>query len=60
MDGVLPVIIVCAVGIAACFSFLGYLFVQYFKKRFYHKKKVEYDLDERTLTIKLDKKDIKK
>ena len=56
MDGVLPIIIVCAVGLAACFSFLGYVLVQYLRKRFFRKKNVEYDLDDKTLTIKLDKK----
>lgn len=58
MEGVLPIIIICAIGIAACFAFLGYVFVRYCRKRF-HKKKVEYDLDDRTLTIKLNKKDFR-
>lgn len=59
MDGILPVIIICSVGIAACFAFLGYVLVQHLRRKI-HKKKVEYDLDDRTLTIKLSKKDFRK
>lgn len=60
MKGVLPIIIVCAIGLAACFSILTYIFVQYLRKKVFRKKKVEYDLDERMLTIKLNKKDFRK
>ena len=60
MDGVLPIIIVCAVGLAACFAFLGYVLVQYCRKNVFRKRKVEYDLDDKTLTIKLNKKHFRK
>lgn len=60
MDGVLPIIIICAVGLAACIAFLTYVLVQYLRKKYFRKKKVEYDLDDRTLTIKLSKKDFRK
>ncbi|MCM1289163.1 MAG: hypothetical protein NC183_01710 [Corallococcus sp.] len=60
MGGVLPVIIVCSIGIAACFGFLGYVLVQYLRKKYSCKKRIEYDLDDKTLTIKLDKKDFRK
>ncbi len=60
MNGVLPLIIICAVGLSACLGFLGFVLVQYLRKKFFRKKKVEYDLDDRMLTIKLSKKDFRK
>ena len=60
MDGVLPIIIVCVLGIVACLSFLAYLLAQYLRKKYWQKRKVEYELDDKTLTIKLDKKDFRK
>lgn len=60
MEGILPVVIVCVVGLAACFAFLGCVLAQFLRNKYFHRKKVEYDMDDKTLTIKLDKKHFRK
>lgn len=61
MKEILPVIIICAVGLAVCAGLLTLMFVRFLKrKRVFRKKSEEFEMDERTLTIKLDKKDLRK
>ncbi len=59
MKQILPIIVICSVGLAGCLGWLVYMLVQYFRKR--RRRKVEeYDLDEKTLVINLDEKDFHK
>lgn len=61
MKGVLPIIIFCAVGLAVCAGLLITIFVRFLRQRnIFRKKREEFEMDENTLTIKLDKKDLRK
>ena len=61
MKEVLPIIIICAVGLALCVTLLVMTFVRYLRKKgLFRKKNEEFDMDEHTLTIKLDKNDLRK
>ena len=61
MKEILPIIIVCGVGLAVCAGLLILIFVRFLrKKNILRKKGEEFEMDERTLTIKLDKKDLRK
>lgn len=55
MQQVLPIIIVCCVGLSICFGLLVFYFVRFIVRHFKHKRE-EFELDENTLTINLDKK----
>lgn len=58
MNQVLPIIIVCALGLTVCIALLVVMFVKHLHKR---KKKCKevFDMDERTLTINLNDADLK-
>ena len=58
MKEILPVIIICGVGLAVCFGLLILIFVRFLRRK--HGKREEFEMDESTLTIKLDKKDLRK
>lgn len=61
MNGVLPIIIICVVGLAICAILLFMMFARYLrKKNFFRKKDEEFEMDENSITIKLDKKDLRK
>lgn len=55
MDKVLPIIIVCSVGIACAIAYIVFLIVSSFRSR-RGKRRNEFEIDEDTLTIKLGKK----
>ncbi len=54
MQKLLPIIIICCVGLAVCVGILAYFFVRYLILRFKRKKEI-FDMDDSTLTIVLDK-----
>lgn len=54
MKAVLPVIIVCAVGMALCFAYIVALCVKALRKR--PPRKHEFEIEENVLTVKLDKR----
>ena len=59
MQQLLPIIIICSAGLAACVGILIYFFVKFLMKKF--KKKTEtFDMDETTLTINLNSKNTHK
>lgn len=61
MKEILPIIIVCAVGLAVCAFLLVLIFVRYLRrKKVFRRRSEEFEIDENTLTIKLDKKDLRK
>ena len=61
MKEVLPIVIICAVGLAVCAALLILMFVRFLRrKNIFRRKNEEYEMDENTLTIKLDKKDLRK
>ena len=59
MKEVLPIIIVCGVGLSVCVGLLVFFFVRYVRSKI-RKKSEEFEMDENTLTIRLDKKDLRK
>ena len=55
MDKVLPIIIICSLGIAFALGYIAYLVVNSFRvKR--GKRRNEFEIDEDTLIIKLGRK----
>ena len=48
MGNVLPIVIICSVGLAACFGFLTYTLVRFVKQKFFKSKHEEFDLDDDT------------
>ncbi len=61
MDKILPIIIICSVGIAVCVALLVAMLckkILLFVRR--RRQKEEFDIDESTLTVRLDKKDFRK
>lgn len=61
MKEVLPIIVFCAVGLAVCVGLLVLMFVRFLRKKsIFRKKSEEFEMDESTLTINLDKKDLRK
>lgn len=57
MNKVLPVIIICAVGIALCLGYIVYLCVMSFRRRMpRERKRNEFEIEDDTLIIKLGKK----
>lgn len=59
MQQVLPIIIICGVGLSVCFVLLLIILIRCLQRRFRKKREV-FEMDERTLTVKLDKKDLRK
>lgn len=60
MEQILPLIIICSVGIASCITVLIFLLCKHVVKLKQRHRKEEFELDEKTLTVKLDKKDFRK
>ena len=56
MDKVLPIIIICSVGIAAALSYIVYVIVNCFRARRGKKRRNEFEIDEDSLTIRLGKR----
>lgn len=54
MERILPVIVVCSVGLAICSGLLIFYFVRYLLRRF--RRREEFELDENKLVVHLDKK----
>lgn len=61
MEKIMPLVIICAIGIAVCLSLLSVIAWKnirgHFDKRHCHEV---FEMDENTLTVKLDKKDFHK
>lgn len=55
MDKVLPVIIICSIGIAAAIGYIVYLIVNAVRVK-KGKRPNEFEIDEDTLTIKLGRR----
>lgn len=55
MEKVLPLIIICAVGIALCIAYITYVFVRALRRKF-GKNKDRFEIEDDVLTIKLDSK----
>ena len=60
MKQVLPIIIVCGVGIALCLAYIIYLCVKVLRVNPRLKKKHEFEIEEDVLTVKLGKRKSKK
>lgn len=61
VEKILPLVIVCIVGICICLLFLGIFAWKSAKKHFSIRNRHEvFEMDEKTLTVKLDKKDLRK
>lgn len=60
MEQILPLIIICSAGIASCIAVLIFLLCKHIVKLKQRHRKEEFELDEKTLTVKLDKKDFRK
>ncbi len=61
MEKILPIVVICVAGIAVCLALLGTWAWKCMRKRFHYKMKNEvFEMDEKTLTVKLDKKDFHK
>lgn len=55
MQKILPIIVICSVGLAVCLGLLLFYFVRFVVRRIKRRREV-FELDENTLTIHLDKK----
>ena len=55
MEKVLPIIIICSIGIAAALGYIVYLIVSFFRAK-RGKRRNEFEIDEDSLTIKLGRK----
>ncbi|CCZ95280.1 unknown [Corallococcus sp. CAG:1435] len=60
MGNVLPIVIICSVGLAACFGFLTYTLVRFVKQKFCRSKHEEFDLDDDTYTVQVGKSNFRK
>lgn len=60
MGKVLPIVIICSVGLAACFGFLTYTLVCFVKQKFCRSKHEEFDLDDDTYTVQVGKSNFRK
>lgn len=54
MDKILPIIIICSIGIAAALGYIVYVIVGSFRSK-RGKRRNEFEIDEDSLTIKLGK-----
>ena len=59
MKEILPIIIICSVGLVVCFGLLILIFVRFLRRKTRGRRE-EFEMDESTLTIKLNKKDLRK
>ena len=60
MNKVLPIIIVCGVGIGLCFAYIVFLCVRAVRANPPTKRKHEFEIDEDVLTVKLGGRKTKK
>ncbi|MCH5159636.1 MAG: hypothetical protein J1F66_02160 [Clostridiales bacterium] len=60
MDKVLPIIIVCGVGIALCVAYIVFLFVKAVRANPPMRRKHEFEIEEDVLTVSLDRRKKKK
>ena len=60
MNQVLPIIIVCGVGIGLCFAYIVYLCVRALRANPSSRRTHEFEIEEDVLTVKLGKKKGKK
>ena len=60
MKKVLPIVIICGVGIALCLAYIVYLCVKSLRAYPRTRRKHEFEIDENVLTVKLDKRKSKK
>ena len=56
MDKVLPIIIVCGVGIAGCLAYIVFMCIKAVRTHPPIKHKHEFEIEEDVLTIKLDRR----
>lgn len=55
MEQILPIIIGCSVGISICLGWLVFVFVRHLRTKRHPKQEV-FEMDDRTLTVKLNNK----
>ena len=60
MDKVLPIIIVCSVGIGLCLAYIVFLCVKALRTNPPKKRKHEFEIEDDVLTVKLGKRKNKK
>ena len=60
MKKVLPIIIVCGVGIALCLAYIIFLCVKALRANPYAKRKHEFEIEDDVLTVKLGRRKNKK
>ena len=60
MDKVLPIIIVCGVGIALSFAYIVFLCVRALRAKPPAKRKHEFEIDENVLTVRLGRRKSRK
>lgn len=56
MNKVLPIIIVCGVGIAVCLAYIAFQCIKSLSDRPHKRRKHEFEIEEDVLTIKLDRR----
>ena len=56
MDKVLPIIIVCGIGIAACLAYIVFICIKALRANPPTRRKHEFEIEEDVLTIKLDRR----
>ncbi len=60
MEKILPIIIICSVGLAVCAALLIVILIKHLRTRRKNGGKEEFDMDDNTLTVRLGKKDLRK
>ena len=60
MDKVMPIIIVCAVGIGLCLAYIVFLCVKALRTNPPAKRKHEFEIEEDVLTVRLGRRKSKK
>lgn len=55
MEKVLPLIIICSIGIALCLAYLTFVLVKALRKKF-GKNRNRFEIEDDVLTIELDRK----
>lgn len=58
MDKVIPIIVICSIGIAASIGYVAYLLINSFREK-RGKRRNEFEIDEDSLTIRLGHKNKK-
>lgn len=60
MDKIMPIIIVCSVGIALCLAYIVWLCVKALRANPHAKRKREFEIEDDVLTVKLGRRKSKK